>query len=103
MSNDTEFSALAHNLLMKTKTAISEHQESKNRSASIQASPQAARKKRFTKLNFNLPDPTWANKGRPISSNREKEDGSQQCPTGDITSEPGLIGPKAARNYLTYV
>jgi hypothetical protein len=77
MSNDTEFSAPAHNLLMKTETTISEHQESKNRLTSIQASPQVARKKRFTKLNFNLSNPTWANKDGPISSDRQKEDGSQ--------------------------
>jgi t-SNARE complex subunit (syntaxin) len=50
MSNEMEFSAQTHNLLMKTKATISEHQESKNRSASIQASPQAARKKRFDAL-----------------------------------------------------
>jgi hypothetical protein len=39
MSNEMEFLAPAHNLLMKTEAAISEHQESKNRSANIQASP----------------------------------------------------------------
>jgi hypothetical protein len=39
MSNELEFSASAHNLLMKTEVVHSEHQENKNRSASIQASP----------------------------------------------------------------
>ncbi len=34
MSNEMEFSTQAHNLLMKTEAAISEHQESKNCSAS---------------------------------------------------------------------
>jgi hypothetical protein len=39
MSNEMEFSAPAHNLLMKTEATISEHQESKNCSTNIQASP----------------------------------------------------------------
>ncbi|CAK9252092.1 unnamed protein product [Sphagnum jensenii] len=39
MGNELEFSAPAHILLMKTKAVHSEHQENKNRSASIQASP----------------------------------------------------------------
>ncbi|CAM6032383.1 unnamed protein product [Sphagnum compactum] len=57
MSNEMDFSAHAHNLLMKAEATISEHQEIKNRSASIQALPQAARKKRYTKLNLNFMDP----------------------------------------------
>jgi hypothetical protein len=45
MNNEVEFSAPAHNLLMKTEAENLARQENKNRSASIQASPQAARKK----------------------------------------------------------
>ncbi|CAK9200940.1 unnamed protein product [Sphagnum troendelagicum] len=54
MGNELEFSAPAHSLLMKTEAVHLEHQENKNRSASIQASLQAARKKRYTKLNFAI-------------------------------------------------
>jgi len=54
MRNKMEFSAPAHSLLMKTEAVQSEHQEIKNRSASFQASPQAVRKKRYTKLNFAI-------------------------------------------------
>ncbi|CAK9222857.1 unnamed protein product [Sphagnum troendelagicum] len=53
MNNDTEFAAPAHSLLMKAELESSTHQESKNRATSIQASPQAAHKKRFTKLDIS--------------------------------------------------
>lgn len=52
MSNEVEFSAPMHNLLMKTEAENSARQENKNRSTSIQASPQATRKKQFTKLDI---------------------------------------------------
>jgi hypothetical protein len=44
MNNEAEFATPTHNLLMKTEAENLAHQESKNRSASIQASPQAVRK-----------------------------------------------------------
>jgi hypothetical protein len=103
MSNEMEFSAQAHNLLMKTEAVISEHQESKNHSTSIQASPQATRKKRFTKLNLNFLDSPRVNNDGPVNSDQEKEDGSQESLARDATKETGSIGPKAARNRLTYV
>jgi len=103
MSNKLEFSALAHNLLMKTEATNLEHQESRNHSANIQALPQATRKKRFTKLDFTLLASPRANNDAPISPDREKEEDFQEClARGDIR-EPGSIGPKAVRNRLTYV
>jgi hypothetical protein len=39
MNNDVEFAAPTHSLLTKTKAGNSTRQESKNRMASIQASP----------------------------------------------------------------
>lgn len=45
MNNEVKFSAPAHNLLTKTEAENSARQENKNRLASIQASPQAAKKK----------------------------------------------------------
>jgi hypothetical protein len=73
MGNEIEFSALAHSLLMKTEAVQSEHQENKNRSASIQASPQAARKKRYTKLNFAILASSGINED-PSLGREEKED-----------------------------
>jgi hypothetical protein len=74
MNNDIEFSTPAHNLLRKTNTGNSTCQAHRNKSASLLASPQAARKKQFTKLDLAL-----------------------------MTARlPGSIGPPAARNKLTY-
>jgi hypothetical protein len=116
MGNEVEFSAPAHSLLMKTKAIQSEHQENKNRSASIQALPQVARKKRYTKLDFaTLASPeankklnfsklrlaTLAQSGaneEPNPSHEEKKDDSQMNLVEDVTRETGSIGSKAARN-----
>jgi len=74
MNNDIEFATPAHNLLRKTDIGNLVRQAHKNKSASLLASPQATRKKRFTKLDLAL-----------------------------MTAKlPGLIGPSAARNKLTY-
>ncbi len=102
MSNELEFSAPAHNLLMKTEAVHSEHQENKNRSASIQASPQAARKKRYTKLNFATLASLGASGDNAFSPDREKEDDSQEGPARDDIRESGSFGAKAARNRLNY-
>ncbi len=74
MNNDIEFATPAHNLLRKTDTRNSVHQAHRNKSASLLASPQAARKKRFTKLDLALM----------------------------IARLLGSIGPSPARNKLTY-
>jgi len=74
LNNDMEFSTPAHNLLRKTDTGNSARQTHRNNSTSLLASPQAARKKRFTKLDLDLM----------------------------IARTPGSIGPPAARNMLTY-
>ncbi|CAK9271837.1 unnamed protein product [Sphagnum jensenii] len=80
----------------------SEHQENKNRSASIQASPQAARKKRYTKLNFATLASPRANGDEDFSLDREKEDDSQLGPARVDIREPGSFSVKAARSRLNY-
>ncbi|CAK9272349.1 unnamed protein product [Sphagnum jensenii] len=50
MNNDTGGAVAAHNLLLKRDPSSTEHLVYKYRMASILASPQAARKKRFIKL-----------------------------------------------------
>jgi hypothetical protein len=102
MGNELEFSAPAHNLLMKTEAMHSEHQENKNRSASIQASPQATRKKQYTKLNFATLASPGANGDDAFSPDREKEDDSQEGLTRDDIRKSGLFGSKAARNRFNY-
>ncbi|CAK9203140.1 unnamed protein product [Sphagnum troendelagicum] len=101
MGNEMEFSAPAHSLLMKTEAVQSEHQEIKNRSAGFQASPQAARKKHYTKLNFAILASSEANE--EFNPRRVGEEGD---PLGSLETaddrETGSFGSKAARNRLNY-
>jgi hypothetical protein len=53
LNNDVVFSGPAHNLLLKTGLASTDHQMRKSTSASLLASPQAAKKKkRYLKLDL---------------------------------------------------
>ncbi len=52
MNNEVEFAASTHNLLRKTDVESTTRQAHKNCMASILASPQAARKKWFTKVDL---------------------------------------------------
>ncbi len=101
MGNEMEFSAPAHSLLMKTEAVQSEHQEFKNRSASFQASPQAARKKRYTKLNFAILASSEANEESNPGRVGEEGDPLGSLETSD-DRETGSFGSKAARNRLNY-
>ncbi len=100
MGNELEFSAPAHSLLMKTEAVQSEHQENKNRSTSIQASPQATKKMRYTKLNFAILASSGTNED--LNPGPEKEDDPQGSPEKDMVREAGSFGSKAARNHLNY-
>jgi hypothetical protein len=120
MGNEVEFAAPAHNLLMKTGATQSEYQETKNRTASTQASPQAARKKRYTKLDFATLASPETNRKLSFSKLRlatldqdgTKEDhnpslegkhvASQKDGMEEATKETGSIGTKAARNSPDY-
>jgi hypothetical protein len=57
MNNDIEFSSPVHSLLLKSDPKCSDRQIRKNESASQLASPQAIRKKRFTKLDISKLEP----------------------------------------------
>jgi len=87
---------------MKAETENSTHQENKNRSASIQASFQAARKKRFTKLDISALVGTWMDNTTLARAEQKMNDGDEELPSSDITKTLGSIGPPAARNRLTY-
>jgi hypothetical protein len=51
MNNEGEFAALVHNLFKKGSKG-EDHQAYKNMPASVQVSPQATKKKRFTSLDL---------------------------------------------------
>ncbi|CAM6061059.1 unnamed protein product [Sphagnum tenellum] len=57
MNNDIEFSGPAHNLLLKSGLVNTDHQARKSETTSQLASPQAIRKKRFTKLDLSKLEP----------------------------------------------
>ncbi|CAK9200506.1 unnamed protein product [Sphagnum troendelagicum] len=101
MNNEVEFLAPTHNLLMKTKAENSARQENKNHSTSIQASPQAVRKKRFIKLNIMTLIPLWIDITTFTCVDREMDDGDQELPARDTIRTPGSIDPPAAWNRLT--
>jgi len=104
MNNETEFAAPAHNLLMKADLMNSSRLESKNRAVSVQASPQAARKKRFTKLAILSPSTARPDGNALTRDETSWKVGDQEAPLPRDTSQnPRSIGENAARNDLSYV
>jgi hypothetical protein len=101
MGNEMEFSAPTHSLLMKIEAIQSEHQEIKNRLASFQASPQAARKKRYMKLNFAALASTEA-KEESDPGRMGEVDGPLESLVSAYDSRTGSFDLKAARNRLHY-
>ncbi|CAM6023818.1 unnamed protein product [Sphagnum balticum] len=102
MNNEIEFSAPAHNLLMKTRTESAACHAHKNHAASTQASLQVARKKRYTKLNITTLEPLRMDSVARLREKREVDGGGQDSPPSTSNKTPGLIAPPAARNRLTY-
>jgi len=60
MNNDVEFAGPAHSLLLKSGLESTDCQAHKNMSASLHASPQAVRKKRYIKLDLTQLEPPCA-------------------------------------------
>jgi hypothetical protein len=69
MNNDIEFSGPTHSLLLKSGPTSTDHQVRKSMSASLQASPQAVKTKRFTKL-----DLTKLERPRMVNTRRFADD-----------------------------
>ncbi len=102
MNNDIEFATPAHNLLRKTNTRNIVRQAHRNSSASLLASPQAARKKRFTKLDLALMIASRQNTNATTPIGKEAENRNSEPSLNNNNRTPGSIGPSAARNKLTY-
>ncbi len=107
LNNEVPFSLPAHKLLKKASEAAWTRQEPKNSSASFQASPQAARKKRLTRLDMTIL------KNPELVAQVEAQD-ALATEQGDINEESipqrtsadqdtGSIGHAAARTKLSYV
>ncbi len=102
MNNEVEFAASTHNLLRKMDTGDMNRQAHKNRVASILASSQAARKKRFTKLDLALMlSPQEVSIGTTHTDNKGEGEAQKPQPC-DISKFPGSISQPATRNKLTY-
>ncbi|CAM6017308.1 unnamed protein product [Sphagnum balticum] len=102
MNNKVEFVVPAHNVLRKTDVENMTRQAHKNRTASILAFPQAARKKRFTKLDLTLLMTSQKGSIGPIHTDHKAESEDQKPPPSDHIRLLGLINQLAARNRLTY-
>ncbi|CAM6044951.1 unnamed protein product, partial [Sphagnum compactum] len=104
MNNEVEFLASTHSLLLKTGSESSDRQAHKNRIASIQASPQAARKKRYTKLDLATIDPPrTVSVTRPLNAQEAKvegQDNPNQDPhkaLGSVHQPPEIASPMSER------
>ncbi|CAM6024155.1 unnamed protein product [Sphagnum balticum] len=106
MNNEAEFVAPAHNLLMDAFPENMSWQENKNRSTNFQASPEAARKKKFVKLNITTLFPPLFPPRVEIdsTSHAEHEESKEEHkqPVIEIERTMGLISQPAAQNRLTY-
>jgi hypothetical protein len=102
MNNDIEFATSAHNLLRKIDTGNTVRQAHRNSFASLFASPQATRKKRFTKLDLALMIASRQNTNATTPIGKEAENRNSEPSFNDNNRTPGSIGPPAARNKLTY-
>jgi hypothetical protein len=102
MNNEVEFATPAINLLRKTDVGNTTRQAHKNRTASILASPQATRKKRFTKLDLTLLMTSQNGSMDPTHTDHKAENKDQKPSSNDHIKLPGSISQPAARNRLTY-
>ncbi|CAK9882577.1 unnamed protein product [Sphagnum jensenii] len=91
MNNEVEFAAPAHNLLKKTDEENTSRQAHKNRTASILASLQAARKRRYTKLNLTLFTAYQRATTNSTHIGHKAESEDQKAPPGDHLRPPGSI------------
>jgi hypothetical protein len=102
MNNDIKFATPAHNLLRKTDTGNTVRQAHRNSSTSLLASPQAARKKRFTKLDLALMITSRQNTNATTPTGKEAENKNSEPSLNDNNRILGSIGLPAAQNKLTY-
>ncbi|CAM6059064.1 unnamed protein product [Sphagnum tenellum] len=102
MNNKVEFVAAAHNLLKKVDAGNTSRQAFNNKAASILASPQAAKKKRFTKLDLSRVSSPLEISGTLF---QEDKTGAREGPRHTPRDESNLTGSfsqPVARSKLTY-
>jgi len=102
MNNDVEFAAPAHNLLRKSNGESLARQAHKNNLASLMASPQAARKKRYTKLTLSQLMAPQKESSAPTNVSNGEEGEAQEPLISNRTTHLGSFSQPAARNKLLY-
>jgi hypothetical protein len=103
LNNEVVFAAPAHNLLVRLSVENTTSQVLRNRLASTPASPQAARKKRFTRLDMTiLMNPEISSSG-PAQGKLLEECREGELVDNDIIKPSGSICQPTARYKLTYV
>lgn len=110
LNNDAPFTLPAHKLLMKASETPGVWQEPRSALASLKASPQAARKKRNTRLDMTiLMSPEMVAQVEAQDAPATKQGGhneeSEESPPqrASATQDTGSIGQSAARTRLSYV
>jgi hypothetical protein len=102
MNNDVVFVGLAHGLLLKTSPASTDHQTRKSTSASLLASPQAARKKkRYVK--FDLSTLVPSNPSDLFQVSQPGEDIGQGVQEVAHYDHRGSMGQVAAQTHSSHV
>jgi len=89
MNNEIEFVVSAHNFLKKVNAGDTTRQANNNRAASILASPQVARKKRFAKLDLTQTSPPKGISEAPLQAGKEG---------GGRTKNPPLVKKVASQD-----
>jgi hypothetical protein len=73
MKNEAEFATEAHDLLLKNGPSRIDHQTYKHRMASILASPQVARKRRYIRLDLGTVEPNLTAEANPFQGTQMVE------------------------------
>jgi hypothetical protein len=102
LNNEVAFTAPAHNLLMRSSAEDTTRQALRNRSASIRAFPQAAKKKRFTRLDMAILMNLEISSLGPTQGKHKEECRESKLLASNTTRPLGSINQPAARNRLTY-
>ncbi|CAM6055527.1 unnamed protein product [Sphagnum tenellum] len=101
MKNDTGGAVAAHNLLLKRDPSSTDHLVHKQKMASILASPQAARKKRFVKLELGSLKASLSAEANPFQNPKVAGDTTQH----DLEPDRGYVenvGIESPSTFTTY-
>jgi hypothetical protein len=96
MYNEVEFAAETHDLLLKNEPSRIDHQTYKHRMGSILASPQAARKRRYIRLDLGSVEPNLTAEANPFQGTHMAELLNPQNSEPAQGSLQGSFGQQAA-------